>query len=207
MTDVQDTANTLNEDDQAAQPQTPIAQLKKKADLLGVKYKGNISATALAELVEAKLNEPVGGSEADTEEESKPEDKVTAKQTAAAEADKLQDDYNQAMKLVRVIVTPMEATKASNLESEIFCAGNSSVGTVKRTIPFGREWHIEQILLNSIKEKKYQQFTSKKNPAGIPITTARLVPAYSISILDPLTEEELKELAELQLRTRSLDDE
>lgn len=208
MTDVQTTANETQEDNQAARPDLPIAQLKKKATLLGIEFKGNISASALAELVEAKLNAPVGGgNEEASQDTGKSEPKGTAKQTADAEADQRQTDYNAAMKLIRVIITPMEATKASNLESEIFCAGNSAVGTVKRTIPFGVEWHVEQILLNSIKEKKYQQFISKKNAAGIPITTARLVSAYSISVLDPLTPEELKELADLQLRTRSLEDE
>ena len=111
------------------------------------------------------------------------------------------------MKLVRVIITPMESTKAANLESDMFCAGNSAVGTVKRTIPFGEEWHVEQILLNSIKEKKYQMFVTKKNAQGVTLTSAKLVPAYSISYLDPLTSEELDALADRQIRTRSLDDE
>ena len=209
MTDVQtnDTDLDIDTSTEDAQPETPIAMLKKKADLLGIKYKGNISANALSELVNKKLSDPVG----ESEEEDKPVDKAVAAGTntkaVSAKASEPQDEYNRAMKLVRVIITPMEATKASNLESELFCAGNSVVGTVKKVIPFGVEWHVEQILLNSIKEKKYQQFISKKNAAGIPITTARLVPAYSISILDPLTEEELKDLADLQLRSRSLDDE
>lgn len=206
MTDVQIQATHTEADNEAAQAETPIAQLKKKADLLGIQYKGNISAKALAELVDAKLNEPVGGAADATESEGTPEVKATKAQTAKAETEQLQSDYEKAMKLIRVVITPREATKAANLESEIFCAGNSVVGTVKRTIPFGREWHVEQVLINSIKEKMYQQFTSKKNAAGIPITVSRLVPAYSIAVLEPLTKEELDALALQQMRTRSLDD-
>ena len=100
------------------------------------------------------------------------------------------------------------STKASNLESEVFTAGNSVVGTVKRLIQFGEPWHVEQILLNSLQEKKYQLFVSKKDARGVVHTKARSVKAYNIAILDPLTPEEMAELADRQIRTRALlDDE
>ena len=50
-------------------------------------------------------------------------------------------------------------------------------------------------------------FVTKKNAQGVTLTSAKLVPAYSIAYLDPLTEEEIDQLADLQIRTRSLDDE
>lgn len=194
MTDVQNNSIAAPDADVA------IASLKKQADRLGVAYKSNTSIATLQKAISEKLNEPIGG-------EDSPEPEATEVKITKPEGKTADDYYNEAMKLVRVIITPMESTKATNLESELFCAGNSVVGTVKRTIPFGEEWHVEQILLNSIKEKKYQMFMSKKNAQGAVITTAKLVPAYSISILDPLTQEELDKLAEMQIRTRSLEDE
>ncbi len=179
MTDIQNTPNA----------EVAIASLKKQADRLGIAYKSNTSVATLQKSIADKLSD---GS-----------DEVAD----APKAKSISDYHDEAMKLVRVIITPMESTKATNLESEMFCAGNSVVGTVKRTIPFGEEWHVEQILLNSIKEKYYQAFITKKNALGVPITTSKLVRAYSIAVLDPLTPEELDALADRQIRTRALDDE
>ena len=190
MTDVQ------NNPIAAPDAEVAIASLKKQADRLGITYKSNTSVATLQKAIAEAMAEPAEG-----------EAQVVAGKAVQAKGKGLQDYIDEAMKLVRVIITPMESTKAANLESDMFCAGNSAVGTVKRTIPFGEEWHVEQILLNSIKEKKYQMFVTKKNAQGVTLTSAKLVPAYSISYLDPLTSEELDALADRQIRTRSLDDE
>lgn len=204
MTDVQNQPAEQTEDTSSAELEQTIASLKKRADLLGIKYKSNVSIATLQKLINEKLEEPTAnggeGEAGATNEGAKATSAPTKEQVAEAA-------YKEAMKLARVIITPMEATKAANLESELFCAGNSVVGTVKRTIPFGVEWHVEKILLNSIREKKYQLFTSKKNAQGVDVTTSRLVPAYSITELPPLTEEELAKLADLQIRTGALTEE
>lgn len=197
MTDVQNTPNAPADIEQA------ISSLKKQADRLGITYKSNVSMATLQKAIKDKLE----GNEATNEQANEGSTKVselTAAQTKAAEHEAL---FNEAMKLVRVIITPLEATKAANMESDNFTAGNSVVPTVTRNIPFGVEWHVEQIILNTIKERKYQLFVTKKNALGHPQVTAKYVPAYSIAILDPLTDEELKELADQQARTRSLEDE
>ena len=181
------------------QEDVAIASLKRQADRLGIQYKSNTSVATLQKLIKEKMDEP-----AVEDEVASPGVLVSADDTERAERQAVID---KALKLVRVIITPMDSNKASSLESEMFCAGNSLVGTVKRTIPFGVEWHVEEILLNAIREKKYQMFTSKKNAKGAVETTSKLVPAYGITVLDPLTPEELKALADLQARTRSLEDE
>lgn len=194
MSDVQNTPNAPAEIDQA------IASLKKQADRLGIAYKSNTSVATLQKAIKDKLDAPIGGEDSSTVES-------TSQASVKTESESIESYHKDALKLVRVIITPMESTKASNLENELFCAGNSVIGTVKRVITFGEPWHVEQILLNSIKEKKYQMFVSKKNAQGVSITSAKLVPAYSIAYLDPLTAEEINALADLQIRTRSLDDE
>lgn len=197
MSDVQNTPNT---DPEVTEADQAIASLKKQADRMGIPYKSNTSVATLQKLIKERLEAPIGGE--DSKEPKTAEGTGSKKQLTKGEL--AEANYKEAMKLVRVIITPMEATKATNLESEMFCAGNSLVGTVKRTIPFGVEWHVEQILINSIKEKKYQMFISKKNHLGVDVVSARMVPAYSITTLDPLTQEELDKLADLQLRTGSL---
>lgn len=194
MSDVQNTPNASPE------AEATIASLKKRADLLGISYKSNTSIATLQKAINDKLNESVGGEDKNTAESNSPE-------AVATKASITEDAYKKAMKLHRVIITPMESNKAANHERELFCAGNTLVGTVKRVVEFGEPWHVEHILLNSIKEKKYQMFVSKKNAQGVSVTSAKLVPAYSIAYLDPLTPEELEELADQQIRTRSLADE
>ena len=195
MSDVQNTPNASPEAEQA------IASLKKQADRLGVTYKSNTSIATLQKAIKDKMDAPIGG------EDSSP---VESAQGASVQptGQSIQAYQDEALKLVRVIITPMESTKASNLENELFCAGNSVIGTVKRVITFGEPWHVEQILLNSLQEKKYQLFVSKKDARGVVHTKARSVKAYNIAILDPLTPEEMAELADRQIRTRALlDDE
>lgn len=194
MTDVQTTDTATTEAEQA------IASLKKQADRLGISYKSNTSIATLQKAIAEKLDAPVGGS--DSKEESD-----TGTTSKASKAKSIESAHKEAMKLVRVIITPMDSNKAANLESDIFCAGNSVVGTVKRTIPFGVEWHVEQILLNTIREKTYQAFTTVKNARGESVTKTRTIPAYNIVELPPLTDQELKALADQQARTRSLEDE
>lgn len=184
---------------QTTELDTAIASLKKQADRLGIQYKSNTSVATLQKAIQDKLEGTTAGSDSDAP--------VSQAATVGGSGKTKEQIIAEATKLVRVVITAMESTKASNLDSEMFSAGNAIVGTISRTIPFGVEWHVEQILLNTIKEKKFQLFTSKRNAQGVEITTARLVPAYSIVYLDPLTQEELDELAAQQLRTRSLEDE
>lgn len=206
MSDVQNQVNAPDEEATPTLAEQTIAQLKRKADLLGVQYKSNVSVATLQRLIQEQMEAPTGAEES-TADQTVNYAEAASVGAVSAETKSATDVYNEAMKLVRVIITPMEATKAANMESDVFCAGNAVVGTVKRTIPFGVEWHVEQILLNAIKEKKYQAFQVKKNARNVDVTSSRLVPAYGINYLDPLTKEELAALADRQLRTRALEDE
>lgn len=168
--------------------------LKAQADRMGISYKANISLTTL----KAKIKLVQDGES--LEPEASRVDNTT-------QEDKAAEVYQEAMKLVRVQITPLDTNKATNYDCDFFTAGNSVVGNVTRNIPFGRPWHVEQILVNAIKEKTYQQFTTKKNAQGADVVTKRNVPAYSVVELPPLSAQELKELADLQARTNALEDE
>ena len=168
--------------------------LKAQADRMGISYKANISLTTL----KAKIQLVQDG------ESLEPE---ASRVDNTSQEDKAAEVYQEAMKLVRVQITPLDTNKATNYDCDFFTAGNSIVGNVTRNIPFGRPWHVEKILVNAIKEKTYQQFTTKKNAQGGDVVTKRNVPAYSVVELPPLTEQELKDLADLQARTNALEDE
>ena len=168
--------------------------LKAQADRMGISYKANISLTTL----KAKIQLVQDG------ESLEPE---ASRVDNTAQVDLADSVYKEAMKLVRVQITPLDTNKATNYDCDFFTAGNSVVGNVTRNIPFGRPWHVEQILVNAIKEKTYQQFTTKKNAQGADVVAKRNVPAYSVVELPALTTQELKDLADLQARTNVLEDE
>ena len=166
--------------------------LKAQADRMGISYKANISLTTL----KAKIQLVQEG-----------ESLEELKESSVSKEDQAEAVHKEAMKLVRVQITPLDTNKATNYDCDFFTAGNSVVGNVTRNIPFGRPWHVEQILVNAIKEKTYQQFSTKKNAQGADVVTKRNVPAYSVVELPALTVQELKDLADLQARTNALEDE
>jgi hypothetical protein len=103
------------------------------------------------------------------------------------------------LKLVRIQIACVNPNK-SGLPGEIFTVHNDFVGTVKKFIPYqeaGEAYHVPMILLKFLKRKKFLQI--KDPPKGSRASaTTKLVPEFAITILDPLTEAELKELARAQ---------
>lgn len=179
-------------------PEQLLLSLKSKADLMGVKYHPSISYTTLL----GKVREAQAS---DTPAEQEPE----AKATVAKES--VQDlrarHRAEATKLIRVNITNMNPFKR-DIESEIISAGNSYVGTIKRCIPFNTSdgWHVEQILLNTLRERKCQVFRTVKGQGGQPDRReSQLVNEFAIEVLPPLTTQELKELGRRQAMQRAED--
>lgn len=176
--------------------------LMQRADKLGIKYSNNIGLETLRERINAKLEEREAVvEEEEVEEEPKKKETKTAAQVKETEVQKAR---KEALKLVRVNITSMENTK-NNLSGEIFTVSNGVVGTIKRYIPFGVDWHIEQILLNTLKEKEFQRFGTEKTPGGQTVRRAKSVPAYAIQILPPLTEKELEDLRKSQMARQTIE--
>lgn len=104
----------------------------------------------------------------------------------------------ESTKLVRINISCMDPAKQKH-KGELICVGNRNIGTIQRFVPFNKDWHVEQIILDALLEKNYMVFDEEKTPrAGIIIKTPRNVPAFNIRILPPLTEGELKDLAQRQ---------
>ena len=94
----------------------------------------------------------------------------------------------------------MNPSKA-DLPGEIFTVSNNVVGSIKRYIPYGEQvdgWHVENMLLDMLKEKQFQQLRTKKGVNGHILPETKGVREYAIEELPPLTPEELKVLANKQ---------
>ena len=108
------------------------------------------------------------------------------------------EKQKEAMRLVRCTISCNNKNK-SEFSGEIFCARNKILPEVKKFVPFGVPTHIPLILLNMIKEKRYQVFRTKKLPNGQTVKEPSLIPEYNIQELPPLTQQELDAIARKQL--------
>lgn len=105
----------------------------------------------------------------------------------------------EAMKLVRCKIVCNNPNK-TDYTSDIFSVQNRYMPEVKRCIPFNKPWHIPQILLNTIKERKYQHFTPKKpTGGGVVGMDVELKPEFTVEILAPISTEEFNVIKQRQL--------
>lgn len=111
----------------------------------------------------------------------------------------------EALALVRVIVSQKDPMK-SNWEGEIITVGNDIVGDVKKYVPFNLDegYHIPRMIANVLKGKECTIFINKR-VNGQNVQTAKLIKAYSVTELQPLTQEELDELAADQSARHAID--
>ena len=175
-------------------------ELKARAEELGLSYNSNIKTDALAELItnaENGLTPEIVAAAKEAEEVSKKlvadkpvetpvENKAKTVGQVKAEARK------NAMKLVRCVVTSMDKDKA-DLSGEIISCGNSMTGMIKKFIPFGKEWHVPKVILDTLKDKKMLMTRDRRTDKGT-VKEHYEVSQYNVQILPDLTQEELNRL-------------
>ena len=112
----------------------------------------------------------------------------------------------EATKLIRVNITCKDPMKSS-WEGEILSVGNDVVGDIKKYIHFDTDegWHVPQMILNVMKEKECTVFKQKRGPDGKHVSDTRQIKAYGIEYLEPLTDDEMDELARDQTARQAVD--
>ena len=176
-------------------------ELKVRAEELGLSYNSNIKTDALAELItnaENGLTPEIVAAAKEAEEVAKKlvekqvvevapvENKAKTVGQVKAEARK------NALKLVRCIITSMDKDKA-DLSGEIISCGNSMTGMIKKFIPFGKEWHVPMMILETLKDKKMLMTRDRRTDKGT-VKEHYEVSQYNVQILPDLTQEELNRL-------------
>ena len=175
-------------------------ELKARAEELGLSYNSNIKTDALAELImnaENGLTPEIVAAAKEAEEVAKKlvadkpvetpvENKAKTVGQVKAEARK------NAMKLVRCVVASMDKDKA-DLSGEIISCGNSMTGMIKKFIPFGKEWHVPKVILETLKDKKMLMTRDRRTDKGT-VKEHYEVSQYNVQILPDLTQEELNRL-------------
>ena len=185
-----------------ANPMDELAVLKERALTLGIQFHPSIGV----EKLRAKVNARLTGAPED-EDEAKAETKTTepnavvplvrAKTRAEKEADLRAAVVKDAMALVRCRIYNLNPQKR-DLKGELITVANKFVGKVSKFIPFGEEseegYHIPQILFDDLKARQYQDIRTKEKNGKIEVIR-RMVPEYNLVVLDPMSPEELQELA------------
>lgn len=171
-------------------------KLRESGKLLNLTFAPNESAQSMhTKLMEARALI-----------EQEPE---TAVEAAAPSSEKVRRQQIRLdnLKLVRIRISCSNPNKAG-LPGEILTVHNDVVGTVKKYIPYneaGEAYHVPFIMFKFLKRKKYMRIIDPpKGSRALP--TTKLVPEYSIEVLDPLTDKELRDLAIAQGAAEAADD-
>lgn len=170
-----------------------LSILKSRADLMGISYHPSIGVEKLREKVAAALSD-------------KPAEVTATKPGVESEQERLANLRNEQLALVRIRLTCMNPMKAE-WEGEIITVGNTLVGTISKYVPFNADegWHVPRILLDTLQDRQCQVFTTVKSKNGINVRKGKLIKEFAIEILPPLTQDELKELAQRQAMSATAD--
>lgn len=169
--------------------------LKEKATAMGIDFHPSIGYTKLA----AKIKEAVEAVELATEAAAQAEEEPAPVAAPKAET---KNQVHQRLKkehsaLVHVRITCMNPIKRE-WEGEYFSVSNRIVGTLTRMVPYNVVWHVPRIMLNVIRDRSCQVFHSVKNRQGQTIRVGKQIKEFAVEELPPLTQAELKDLAQRQ---------
>jgi hypothetical protein len=174
----------MSEDNQNQEMEAAeLEDLKARADQLNIKYRKDTTAETLRKKIADEL--------ADKEVSN---DVAPAKETDTAKRVRKQ---KEASELVRIQVTCMNPNKAE-YDGEVITAGNKVVGTFRKFVKFGVEYHVPRIIYNVLRDRKCQVFVTERDERGRQLRRGKLINEFNIAVLEPLTKEELKDLAQRQ---------
>lgn len=204
-TDQTQDQGTPEEQDEAEVVQSPeeaLNALKARADLMGVKYHPSISFAKLSEKIADHLSDKPAQDETKNETSVK-QDQTPVQETENAKRGRLK---REALALVRVRITCMNPAK-KEWEGELFTAGNSFIGSVTKFVPFNNDegWHVPQIILNQIKNRECQIFTTVRDSRGQAQRKGKMIKEFAVEIMEALTQEDLAELARRQAASKAID--
>lgn len=194
------------------QGQDELTLLKQRAKTLGISFSNNISEETLRQRINEKLNSMNDGEDSLTKEtEAAEQEEVNALTGEKKPAKKIplrQRLYKENMRLIRVRITNLDPKKRE-LPGEIVTVANEFIGTVRKFIPFGEAtdegYHIPYCIYKMLKRRKFQDIRVVKRKGGQEEIISRWATEFSLEILPPLTEQELRTLASAQVAAGSVD--
>lgn len=156
-----------------------------RLDVLGIKYNDDIT---LKEAIKLYADKMVSLSN-------------TVKPT---DIDGVIRQYNkdQALRLIRVRTVCMNPAK-KDMKGEYFTIYNRTIGHIKKFVPYNDEasaigWHIPFCLYKHLTEREYYHASTRKGANGEDQLAKVVSKEFAIEVLEPLTQEEIDEIAKHQ---------
>lgn len=180
-----------------------LSALKQRATQLGLKFHPSIGVDALREKVTAALSDNPVPSANDDAPTIAAAPVVPAVETLAQRRLRMK---REALALVRIRVTCMNPAK-KEWDGEIFTVGNATIGSVRKFVPFNADdgWHVPNVIYLMMKERQCPTYVASKDARGNTVRKSRMIKEFAIEVLDPLTAEELHDLAQRQAMAKSVD--
>ena len=174
-----------------------LTTLKARADLLGISYHPSIGLAKLKEKIAQDL-EPEAPVQEVKEEAAAP--------TVETEGQRRQRLKKDASALIRIRITCLNPAK-KEWEGEIITAGNSTVGTFKKFIPFNAPegWHVPRILYNQLVQRECQIFMTARDSQGRATRKGRVIKEFAVEVLPALAQDDLDEMARRQAMAKAID--
>jgi hypothetical protein len=176
-----------------------LERLKKQAQDLGLTFHHRAGVKKLRSLIDEHIAKGEIPVMATTAEQNPPKRGTVVPMTEVEFRRKQQQEAKQNVaSLVRVRIMCMNPQK-KNWQGEFISVGSARLGTFKRFVPFnGVEWHIPKIMYDMMKERKCTVFIDGKDGRGHPTKIPKMIDEFSIEVLEPLSPEELENLARTQ---------
>lgn len=197
----------LNDDDSSELNDAPVPNelesLKARANQMNLKYHPNIGVDALRDKVNAAMADEPQATK-DTPPDTPPEAVEAAVET---DSQRRYRKRREATALVRIRVQCMNPAK-KEWAGEIISVGNSLVGSLTKYIPFTDAedgWHVPHMLYKHLLERQCQVFVTKTDARGNKTRVGKLIREFAIELLPDLTADELKDLAQRQAMSKSID--
>lgn len=181
-----------------------LSILKQRARMMGVEFSNNIGLETLKQRIQDKLE----GNDTNDEMQPPPAPMVDpVEQQAADTKPKVrtlrQKLHEEQMKLVRIRIQNLDPKK-KDLQGEIITVANEYLGTVRKYVPYGEVtengWHVPYCIYEFLKSRKFlnlRSYTDRRNGGNIRVEQG-WAQEFSIEVLPPLTQEEIKKLANAQ---------
>ena len=193
------------EDDIEDVPMRPrIDMLKDKAKRMGISFSPNIGEETLALRIQEAMNKSQGLLD-EGDETAQPSEEA-AKELTQRERRILA--RKNAQKLIRVNVMPNDPMRAQMLGELIF-TGNAEIGTIGKFVPFGtpKGFHIPEMIYHILKSRTFTAYRVTKDAMGNEHTKAFQRAAFNIEVMKPLTERQIKKIADRQYAAARYDEE
>ena len=111
-------------------------------------------------------------------------------------------EIHPSKRLHRVSITCNDPQKADQTGDVIFVS-NGVVGDIRFYFPFGKPWHVPEIVLSTVKESRMFLHSSRRDGQE---HITREVPRYNIEYLPALTEAERNRIADKQAAALATED-